>query len=45
MTSSDWSGDRAIAEKNAALHYFSKPSSLDQFLHLGALVRSVISPA
>lgn len=42
MTSSDWIADRENAEKNAALHYFRKPSSLDQFLHLGIIVKEVI---
>ena len=45
LTSSDWVEDRENAEKNAAIHYFLKPSSLDQFLHLGTIVKRVIGGA
>ncbi len=42
MTSLDSSitGDKAA--KNAALVYFTKPSTLDEFLKLGSIVRSVL---
>ena len=43
MTSSDWLEDRRTAEKHAAVHYFQKPSSLDQFMELGTIVKEVIS--
>jgi hypothetical protein len=45
LTSSDWVGDRQNAVKHAALHYFRKPYSLDQFMQLGAIVKEVISGA
>src|SRR5438445_1754898 len=32
LTSSHWIGDQQTAEKNAALYYFQKPSSLDKFM-------------
>lgn len=43
MTSSDWIEDRRTAEKHAAVHYFRKPSSLDEFLQLGTIVKDVIT--
>jgi CheY-like chemotaxis protein len=42
LTSSDSPSDRRDAERNAALHYFRKPSSLEEFMKLGIIVRSVI---
>jgi len=42
LTSSDSPIDEQRAEKNAALHYFRKPSTLSQFLVLGAIVKDVI---
>lgn len=45
MTSSDGPADRDSAEKNAAIHYFRKPSSYTQFLHLGTIVKNVIGGA
>jgi len=42
LTGSDGVDDRAAAEKNAALHYFRKTASLDQFLRLGGIVKAVI---
>jgi len=42
LTSSDSPLDKQTAEYNAAIHYFRKPSSLDEFLTLGNIVRSVI---
>ncbi len=43
MTASDAPEDQQRAQKNAALSYFRKPSSLSEFMQLGALVRSVLS--
>jgi len=45
MTASDSPEAQQTAEKNAALYYFRKPSSLSEFMQLGALVRSVLSPS
>ena len=45
LTSSDALWDKENAEKNAAIHYFRKPSSLDRFLELGLIVKEVISRA
>jgi CheY-like chemotaxis protein len=42
LTSSDAPSDHSSAEKNAALHYFRKPTSLVQFLHLGRIVKEVL---
>ncbi|HEY1340441.1 MAG TPA: response regulator [Bryobacteraceae bacterium] len=42
MTASDSPDDRQRAEKHAALHYFRKPSSLTEFIELGAIVRSIL---
>jgi CheY-like chemotaxis protein len=42
LTSSDSPKDHETAEKNAAIHYFRKPSSLDQFLLLGNIVKDAI---
>jgi CheY-like chemotaxis protein len=45
LTSSDAHSDHENAEKLAAIHYFRKPSSLDQFMQLGSIVKDVISRA
>ena len=45
LTSSDAAWDRERAEKNAAIHYFRKPSSLEEFLRLGKIVKEVIGRA
>jgi len=42
LTSSDAPADHKIAERNAAIHYFRKPSSLDQFMYLGEIVKDVL---
>jgi CheY-like chemotaxis protein len=42
LTSSDWSRDRETAEKNEAVHYFVKPTSLGQFMELGIIVKEII---
>ena len=42
MTSSDSPGDRAIASRHSAMHYFRKPSTLDQFLTIGDIVKDII---
>jgi CheY-like chemotaxis protein len=42
LSSSDSPQDRATAKKYAALHYFRKPSSLDEFMELGKVVRNVL---
>jgi CheY-like chemotaxis protein len=45
LTSSDAPSDREMAEQNAAVHYFRKPSSTAQFMHLGRIVKDVLSHA
>jgi DNA-binding response OmpR family regulator len=45
LTSSDSPRDYETAEKNAAIHYFRKPSSLAEFLELGTIVKGVIRRA
>jgi CheY-like chemotaxis protein len=45
MTASDSPVDREKAEQNAALHYFRKPTSLAEFMELGAIVKSVLRMA
>jgi CheY-like chemotaxis protein len=45
LTSSDSTRDQQIAEKNAAIHYFRKPSSLGEFMQLGTIVKGVIRRA
>src|SRR6202042_2188191 len=45
LTSSDAPSDHENADKNAAIHYFRKPSSLSQFMKLGIIVKAVISRA
>jgi chemotaxis family two-component system response regulator Rcp1 len=43
LTSSDAPSDLQCAEQNAAVHYFRKPMSLDQFMHLGRIIKDVLS--
>lgn len=43
MTASDAPRDHAQAKKHAAMHYFSKPSSLAEFMQLGVVVRDLLS--
>jgi hypothetical protein len=43
LTASDAPADRQIAEENAALHFFRKPMSLTQFMHLGRIVNDVLT--
>jgi CheY-like chemotaxis protein len=43
MTSSDSPADQDRAEKHAALFYFRKPSRLDEFIQLGAIVRDILA--
>ena len=45
LSSSDSPKDRENAEKNAALHYFRKPSTLSEFMELGVIVKQVIDRA
>jgi len=42
LTSSDSPRDMEYAERHAALHYFRKTSSLEQFLKLGDIVKGII---
>jgi CheY-like chemotaxis protein len=42
MTSSAALEDRQRAQKHAALFYFQKPSSMDEFVQLGAIVRDIL---
>jgi CheY-like chemotaxis protein len=42
MTSSDAPADHELAQKHAALFYFRKPSSLDEFVQLGVIVRDIL---
>ena len=42
LTSSDSPRDLENAERHAALHYFRKPSSLEQFLLLGDIVKGIL---
>jgi CheY-like chemotaxis protein len=42
LTASDLIEDRLTAERNAALHYFQKPASRDEFMQLGMIVKDVI---
>jgi chemotaxis family two-component system response regulator Rcp1 len=42
VTSSDSPKDRADAQRLGATHYFRKPSSLDDFMKLGPLVRRLV---
>ena len=43
LTSSDSPIDRETAERNAALHYFRKPSTLEQYMRLGDVVKDIIT--
>jgi CheY-like chemotaxis protein len=43
VTSSDTQKDRARMSELGVLYYFKKPSDLDAFLKLGALVREVVA--
>jgi CheY-like chemotaxis protein len=43
MTSSTSPRVREAAEKHAALHYFTKPSTLDEFMELGGIVKRILS--
>jgi CheY-like chemotaxis protein len=43
LTSSDSPQDRETAARNAALHYFRKPSTLEQYLQLGDVVKNIIA--
>lgn len=42
MTSSDADQDRERAQRHAALHYFRKPSELQEFLELGRIVGDIL---
>ncbi|HUB79355.1 MAG TPA: response regulator [Bryobacteraceae bacterium] len=42
LTSSDSPQDMEDAERHAALHYFRKPCSLDEFLALGDIVKRIM---
>jgi len=43
MTSSAAPEDRDRAQKHAAVYYFRKPSCLDEFLQIGAIVRDILT--
>lgn len=43
MTGSTSTQDEEAADRNAALHYFRKPSSAAQFLELGAIVKDLLA--
>jgi|SRR5581483_4444983 len=43
MTSSSAPEDEERAQKHAALFYFRKPSRLDEFIHLGVIVRDILA--
>ena len=45
FTSSHESWDLQNAERDAALHFFKKPASLDQFMRLGNIIKEVIHRA
>jgi two-component system, chemotaxis family, response regulator Rcp1 len=45
LTSSESPRDEVNATRYAALHYFRKPASLEQFLQLGDVVKQIIGPA
>jgi len=45
LTSPDANTERQNADKNAAIHYFPKSSSLEQFVRLGHIIKEVISRA
>jgi CheY-like chemotaxis protein len=42
FTSSDAPADHKSAQDHAAIHYFRKPMSLDQFMHLGQIVKEAL---
>jgi len=42
ITSSDLPQDRDNASRYAAIHYFRKPNSLDQYLKLGDVVKEIV---
>ena len=42
LSSSDAPSDHENAEKNAVVHYCRKPSSLDQFMQLGIIIKYAI---
>lgn len=41
LTASDWPRDRKIGEGNPSIHYFRKPNTLEEFLTLGSLVKTI----
>jgi CheY-like chemotaxis protein len=43
MTSSTSPSDEKAAERNAVLHYFRKPSELDEFMELGRIIKQVLT--
>jgi CheY-like chemotaxis protein len=43
LTASDSPSDRETATRNAAPHYFRKPSTLEQYMQLGDVVKSIIA--
>lgn len=45
LTSSESPRDEANATRYAALHYFRKPASLEQFMQLGDVINDIIEPA
>jgi len=45
LTSSDSPRDRKLANELGATRYLRKPSSLDQFLSLGAIFKDLLGPA
>jgi CheY-like chemotaxis protein len=45
LTASESPHDEENATRNAALHYFRKPASLEQFMQLGDVVNNIIGAA
>jgi CheY-like chemotaxis protein len=45
LTSSDSPRDYERATRHAPLHFFRKPSSLDAFMELGEVVKSIVTKA
>src|SRR5262249_12656232 len=43
MTSSDAPQDHEMAQKHAAIHYFRKPASLDEFMQLGTIAHAILT--
>jgi CheY-like chemotaxis protein len=43
LTSSDSPADRDTAARNSALYYFRKPSTLEEFMQLGDVVKNIIA--